>query len=73
VTPQGISGPDTAVYAKESCWTVMVAAGGLKASDEEGHAVRGCVHRACRAVIANERELVINFTLECVCMGMAYW
>jgi hypothetical protein len=46
----------------------MVVAGGLRASDEEGHAVRGCVDRACRAVIVKKREFVISFSLECVCV-----
>ena len=49
----------------------MVVAGGLRASDEEGHAVRGCVDRACRAVIVTEREFVISFSFECVCTGVA--
>jgi len=44
----------------------MVVAGGLWASDEEGHAVRGCVDSACRAVIVKETEFVINFGFECV-------
>jgi hypothetical protein len=46
----------------------MVVAGGLRASDEEGHAVRGCVDRTCRAVIVKEMEFVINFCFECVCV-----
>ena len=49
----------------------MVVAGGLRASEEEGHAVRGCVGRASRAMIVKEREFVISFSFECVCIGVA--
>jgi hypothetical protein len=47
----------------------MAVAGGLRVSDEEGHAVRGCVDHACRAVVVKEREFVINYSLECVSTG----
>ena len=46
---------------------------GLRASDEEGHAVSGCVDRAFRAVIVKEREFVINFSFECVFTGGSLW
>jgi len=69
--PPGTAGTDTAVYAKECCWTVLVVAGGWRVRNEEGHAVRGCMDRACRVVIVKEREFVINFSFECVCTGGA--
>jgi len=55
--PPGTAGNGTAVYEKESCWTVMIVAGGLRVSDEERHAVRGYVDRVCRAVIIKKGNL----------------
>ena len=49
----------------------MVVTGGLRASDEKGHTVRGCVDRASLAMIVKEREFVISFSFECVCTGVA--
>ena len=48
-----------------------MAAEGVRASDEEEHAVRERVDHACRAVVVEEREFVINFNFECVCTGVA--
>jgi hypothetical protein len=67
---QELPGP-IQLFMRRNAAGLMVVAGGLRASDEERHAVSGCVVRACRAVIAKEREFAINFSFECVCIGVA--